>query len=33
MGMGIGDWAQYPIPKAPNPNPQTPLKNKLEIKN
>jgi len=22
--MGIGDWAQYPIPKPPTPKPQTP---------
>jgi len=21
-GLGIGDWAQYPIPQTPNPKPQ-----------
>ena len=24
-GLGIGDWAQSPIPKPPNPKPQTPI--------
>jgi len=37
-GVGIGDWAQSPIPnpQSPIPNPQSPLKlfvvNKLEFK-
>jgi len=25
--MGIGDWAQSPIPKTPNPKPKTQKKN------
>jgi len=25
-GLGIGDWAQYPITKTPNPKHQTPKK-------
>jgi len=28
-GLGIGVWAQYPIPKTPNPKPQTPYLNKI----
>ena len=30
MGMGIGDWAQSPIPnpQSPIPNPQSPIPNK-----
>jgi len=24
--MGIGDWAQSPIPKSPIPNPQSPIR-------
>ena len=24
-GLGIGDWAQSPIPKSPIPNPQSPI--------
>jgi len=23
-GLGIGDWAQYPKPQTPIPNPQSP---------
>ena len=32
--MGIGDWAQSPIPnpKSPIPNPQSPIPNILKIK-
>jgi hypothetical protein len=29
-GLGIGDWAQSPIP---NPHPQSPILTKLKIKN
>ena len=31
--MGIGDWAQSPIPnpQSPIPNPQSPIKNIKEI--
>jgi len=30
-GLGIGDWAQSPIPnpQSPIPNPQSPIPNKL----
>jgi len=28
-GLGIGDWAQSPIPKSPIPNPQSP--NSLQL--
>jgi len=33
-GLGIGDWAQSPIPnpQSPIPNPQSPLKGKFFIK-
>jgi len=29
LGLGIGDWAQYPKPKTQNPKPKTqnPIKN------
>jgi len=32
-GLGIGDWAQSPIPnpQSPIPNPQSPLKDKNYI--
>jgi len=32
-GLGIGDWAQSPIPnpQSPIPNPQSPFKNYLNI--
>jgi len=33
-GLGIGDWAQSPIPnpQSPIPNPQSPIPNELKNK-
>jgi len=31
-GLGIGDWAQSPIPNPPIPNPQSPIFNKINLK-
>jgi len=32
-GLGIGDWAQPPIPKSPIPNPQSPIPIKITALN
>ena len=30
-GLGIGDWAQSPIPNPPIPNPQSPMINYMYL--